>query len=57
MKSFGKTGRIGGLSLLLFCGGEVIAQEAEENGGKRQAVEIDPRKGGAIPSTKGILGG
>ena len=23
----------------------------------RQAVEIDPRKGGAIPSTKGILGG
>ena len=22
----------------------------------RQAVEIDPRKGGAIPSTKGILG-
>lgn len=43
MKSFGKTGRIGGLSLLLFCGGEVIAQEAEENGGKRQAVEIDRR--------------
>ena len=23
----------------------------------RQAVEVDPRKGGAIPSTKGILGG
>ncbi|MBP6380750.1 MAG: imidazoleglycerol-phosphate dehydratase HisB [Sphingorhabdus sp.] len=23
----------------------------------RQAIEIDPRKGGAIPSTKGILGG
>jgi len=23
----------------------------------RQAVEIDPRKGGAVPSTKGILGG
>jgi len=23
----------------------------------RQAVELDPRKGGAIPSTKGILGG
>jgi imidazoleglycerol-phosphate dehydratase len=23
----------------------------------RQAVEIDPRKGGAIPSTKGQLGG
>lgn len=23
----------------------------------RQAVEIDPRKGGAIPSTKGMLGG
>jgi imidazoleglycerol-phosphate dehydratase len=23
----------------------------------RQAVEIDPRKGGAIPSTKGVLGG
>ncbi|MGN6356865.1 MAG: imidazoleglycerol-phosphate dehydratase HisB [Novosphingobium sp.] len=23
----------------------------------RQAVELDPRKGGAIPSTKGVLGG
>jgi imidazoleglycerol-phosphate dehydratase len=23
----------------------------------RQAVELDPRKGGAVPSTKGILGG
>ena len=23
----------------------------------RTAVEIDPRKGGAVPSTKGILGG
>jgi imidazoleglycerol-phosphate dehydratase len=22
----------------------------------RQAVELDPRKGGAIPSTKGVLG-
>ena len=23
----------------------------------RQAVEIDPRGGGAVPSTKGVLGG
>ena len=23
----------------------------------REAVELDPRKGGAIPSTKGVLGG
>ena len=23
----------------------------------RQAVELDPRKGGAVPSTKGQLGG
>ena len=22
----------------------------------RQAVELDPRKGGAVPSTKGVLG-
>jgi imidazoleglycerol-phosphate dehydratase len=22
----------------------------------RQAVELDPRKGGAVPSTKGLLG-
>jgi hypothetical protein len=23
----------------------------------RQAVEIDPRRGGVVPSTKGVLGG
>jgi imidazoleglycerol-phosphate dehydratase len=23
----------------------------------REAVEIDPRKGDAVPSTKGVLGG
>jgi imidazoleglycerol phosphate dehydratase HisB len=23
----------------------------------RQAVEIDPRQAGAVPSTKGVLGG
>jgi imidazoleglycerol phosphate dehydratase HisB len=23
----------------------------------RQAVEIDPRRAGAVPSTKGVLGG
>ena len=35
----------------------LLAHLAEEGAGMRTAVELDPRKGGAIPSTKGVLGG
>ncbi|MBB3034991.1 imidazoleglycerol-phosphate dehydratase HisB [Alteriqipengyuania lutimaris] len=60
---FGSVAQTAGLTLhieLLYGSNNHHICEAIYKGfarAMRQAVEIDPRKGGAVPSTKGILGG